>query len=78
MEVALGPWGVRGDLPVVFAAAFDDDVLLVLLRWVLVEDAVVLEELDLALGCEVLVAEEDNATLRNEKRQFVKLLGRER
>jgi hypothetical protein len=34
-----------------------------LLRWMLVENAVVLEKLDLSFSRQILVAEEDDATL---------------
>jgi hypothetical protein len=58
---------------VVFAGTADDDVFLVFLGRVPVEGAVVFEEGDLLGGGEVLVAEEDDAALRDEEGEFVEL-----
>lgn len=51
MEVARRPGRVLQELPVIFAAALDGDELDVSLRWVPVEDALVLEERHLLLRC---------------------------
>lgn len=59
----------------ILAASPDNDMSGVLLRGVTVEGAVVLEELDLRLGGEVLVAEEDDAALCDEEGELVELGG---
>ena len=58
----------------IFDTALDDDMLLILLSWMLVQDAVVFEELDLSLGGKILVTEKDDSTLSHEKGELIKLL----
>jgi hypothetical protein len=74
MEVTRRPRRILEDFTMVLGAALNDDMLLVLLRRMLVKYAVMLEQLDLLLSRQVLIAEEDNAALVYEKSQFVELL----
>ena len=74
MEVTRRPRRILEDFTMVLGATLYDDMLLVLLRRMLVKYAVMLEQLDLLLSRQVLIAEEDNAALVYEKSQFVELL----
>lgn len=73
MPAGLGPGCVNAVFAVVGVGAFDGDMFSVLLGGMFVQDAVMGEETFLLGGGEVLVSEEDNASLGDEEGELVEL-----
>lgn len=75
MEVCRRPWRVRQGVAVVLDAPADIDMSgSISLCWMFVQRPIMLKQLHLIVGGEVLVSEKDNAALRHKKSQLIQLM----